>query len=668
MHTLVDQLNGWGALSLKFAWAMLWQSSLLIGLMLGLEWALRRRVRAAVRYALWLVVLAKLLLPPSLAVPTGLGWWLHLAAAPTAAPRTSSVAFAYGPAAQGSNLHDSIAENEMTSEQPSVSTAGVVLLISSVVSFALLAWMVVRWRQTMRLARQSPEPPLWLEELLETTRQAAGWHRPIRLCLVDATVSPAVCGLIRPVLLFPQALVGQLSPEQLRAVFLHELIHLRRGDIWVNCAQALLQVIYWWHPLLWLANARLRRVREEAVDDAVMVALREQADTYAPTLLEVAKLALQRPLVSLGLVGILESHSFLRERIERLLDFRPPRQVGLTLAAILCAVAFGAVALPMGAGPNKTNAVSVAAAVNSARQELTPLPAITQQPTSATTGLSKNSTAPELNSSLPQLNIKAKFIEISEDATATIWGKLGYKAGDTNLATTLTSTEVATVMKAIESSPGVDLLNLADVTTLSDRQVEVQVVDIVPIATNINPQALKPPGVSTTTNGSADLYLNATVPFGPTLGLNPHVGSDGWTIHLTAVPQVMEFVGYAPPTNSLTVYVNGKKTTASTPRPRINLRQITNSAVLWDGQTLVLRGPVAEKITKVKSKVPVLGDIPLVGRLFRSSSTLSEKKHLLVLITPTLIDATGKRVHTDEEVLLAASKPGGTRKASPVQQ
>jgi tetratricopeptide (TPR) repeat protein len=68
----------------------------------------------------------------------------------------------------------------------------------------------------------------------------------------------------------------------------------------------------------------------------------------------VARLALQRPLASLGLVGILESRNALRQRIERLIDFRPPRTAGLTLVSVLCVVAFGALAVPMGepaAGP-----------------------------------------------------------------------------------------------------------------------------------------------------------------------------------------------------------------------------------------------------------------------------------------------------------------------------
>ena len=64
-----------------------------------------------------------------------------------------------------------------------------------------------------------------------------------------------------------------------------------------------------------------------------------------------AKLALSRPLMSLGLVGIMESRSALRQRIERLVNFRAPRKAGLTLLSLCGIFAFSAVALPMGQAP-----------------------------------------------------------------------------------------------------------------------------------------------------------------------------------------------------------------------------------------------------------------------------------------------------------------------------
>ena len=109
---------------------------------------------------------------------------------------------------------------------------------------------------------------------------------------------------------------------------------------------------------MWLANARIRRVREEAVDDAVMLALRGDAEHYAPALLEVAKLALSRPLATLGLVGILESRSALRHRVERLMNFTTPGRAGLSIVSLLGLAAFTALALPMGEAPPKPATVA----------------------------------------------------------------------------------------------------------------------------------------------------------------------------------------------------------------------------------------------------------------------------------------------------------------------
>jgi type II secretory pathway component GspD/PulD (secretin)/beta-lactamase regulating signal transducer with metallopeptidase domain len=358
MTIFIETLNHSGDQFLKFAWPMLWQSSLLIAIIFVLEFALRRKIHAAIRYALWLVVLVKLLLPPSLAMPTSPTWWIHPAPAPLpvkAPPVSFTVSYGEQMAPDFLLPPSPVIPPPRA---PAMSVAAWTLAASGIVSAGLLAWLLVRWRQInqkVRRAKTSEKLIPVLDEARRLTRLRPG----IRLKLTEDSMSPAVCGLFRPVILLPQSLVERLSAGQLRAVLLHEVIHLRRGDVWVNCAQALLQIVYWWHPLLWLANARIRRVREEAVDDAVMLALRDDAEIYAPTLLEVAKLAFNRPLASLGLVGILESRSALRQRIERLVNFNAPKKAGLTIVSILGILAFSAFALPMGQAPEKTNAPTV---------------------------------------------------------------------------------------------------------------------------------------------------------------------------------------------------------------------------------------------------------------------------------------------------------------------
>jgi general secretion pathway protein D len=77
---------------------------------------------------------------------------------------------------------------------------------------------------------------------------------------------------------------------------------------------------------------------------------------------------------------------------------------------------------------------------------------------------------------------------------------------------------------------------------------------------------------------------------------------------------------------------------------------MSTSVQVWDGQTVVLGGLASETVSTLKDKVPVLGDLPLLGKLFRSESKTTKKKKLLVFITPTLIDPAGNRIHSEDEM------------------
>ena len=76
-------------------------------------------------------------------------------------------------------------------------------------------------------------------------------------------------------------------------------------------AQTILQIIYFYHPLLWLANPMIRRVREQAVDETVLEVMGQKARCYPQQLLDIAKVALKPPALSLGFMGLVESKSTL---------------------------------------------------------------------------------------------------------------------------------------------------------------------------------------------------------------------------------------------------------------------------------------------------------------------------------------------------------------------
>jgi general secretion pathway protein D len=116
---------------------------------------------------------------------------------------------------------------------------------------------------------------------------------------------------------------------------------------------------------------------------------------------------------------------------------------------------------------------------------------------------------------------------------------------------------------------------------------------------------------------------------------------------------MIDFLGYDDPSGFVTqaqISGGGSTLTATLPLPRIRLRQVTTSAIVWDGQTVVLGGLVSENLTKIKDKLPILGDLPILGRFFRSESSASSKRNLMIFVTPTIIDPAGNRMHSDEEM------------------
>ena len=139
---------------------------------------------------------------------------------------------------------------------------------------------------------------------------------------------------------------------------------------------------------------------------------------------------------------------------------------------------------------------------------------------------------------------------------------------------------------------------------------------------------------------------------GPVLDVLPYVLSDGYTINLTLIPSETEFAGYSVPPSIPGVNV-ANVVLVPTILPNFTVRQVLTTVNIWDNQTVVLGGLISSKITTTKDKVPVLGDLPLVGRLFQSQTKISVKKNLMIFVTATIVDPAGNRVHSDDELPFA---------------
>src|SRR5438128_1700265 len=138
----IETLNHWGEAAMGFAWPMLWQSSFLIVILFAIDFALRRRVRAAIGHGLWLVLLLKLALPPSLALPTGLGWWLRPASNPPPLNQPASAfVVAYDRTIAPTFEAKELALPALLPPRSHVSLTALALSLSTVISVVLLGWM-----------------------------------------------------------------------------------------------------------------------------------------------------------------------------------------------------------------------------------------------------------------------------------------------------------------------------------------------------------------------------------------------------------------------------------------------------------------------------------------------------------------------------------------------
>jgi len=84
-------------------------------------------------------------------------------------------------------------------------------------------------------------------------------------------------------------------------------------------------------------------------------------------------------------------------------------------------------------------------------------------------------------------------------------------------------------------------------------------------------------------------------------------------------------------------------------QPIFSTRKVRTSVSIWDGQTVMLGGLMREDVQKVEDKVPVIGDIPFVGRLFRSSVDQHTKKNLVIFVTAHLINPAGDPINVSDD-------------------
>jgi general secretion pathway protein D len=91
-------------------------------------------------------------------------------------------------------------------------------------------------------------------------------------------------------------------------------------------------------------------------------------------------------------------------------------------------------------------------------------------------------------------------------------------------------------------------------------------------------------------------------------------------------------------------------------QPFFKIRSVSTSVSIYNGATVVMGGMITEVRSSSDDKIPLLGDIPYLGRLFHSKAEHSEKRNLLIFVTARLVDPAGRAVKTNMEPALSGKK------------
>jgi beta-lactamase regulating signal transducer with metallopeptidase domain len=332
---MIEQLN-----SLSLTWwswmsEMFWQVSLLIILISGVDILLRKWVWPQVRYALWFMVLLKLILPPTIASPVSItSGFQSIALKAFGHYHIERTSLTYGttplktmPAPAESKpiltTEDKImlSENEVTTPRTNIKFNWQVFAMAFWLlgSLAILIFLIKKFSE-MRKANRSGEMkvvPDWFELLVIQCARRLNLQVIPNIVITKKVSSPAIFGMIKPVLILPADFFSKTSKKNAENILLHELAHIKRRDLLVKELETFLTVIYWFNPLFWGVKKQLQHLRELCCDSTIANILQRKVKGYRNTLLETARRLLAQPLEpGLGFLGLFEDSDRISTRLK----------------------------------------------------------------------------------------------------------------------------------------------------------------------------------------------------------------------------------------------------------------------------------------------------------------------------------------------------------------
>lgn len=248
-------------------------------------------------------------------------------------------------------------------------------------------------------------------------------------------------------------------------------------------------------------------------------------------------------------------------------------------------------------------------------------------------------------------------------------GSLGSIA---TIAGVLTNPDLTAILHALEQNGNADLLSAPKVTARSGEPALIKVVTEYIYPTTFEVQGGQIGQNAGAGNNTANIIQETTVvpqdfamrEVGVILEVTPEVSQDGNMISLTMKPKVVtEPIWYQY--GSTVRRADGSEQILNMPQPFFQVRGIETKISIYDGATVAMGGLITESVDKVNDKIPVLGDIPFIGALFRSKSERSVKRNLLIFVTARLVDPAGHLIRNQSTEPTGVAAPSALTPTAP---
>jgi len=251
--------------------------------------------------------------------------------------------------------------------------------------------------------------------------------------------------------------------------------------------------------------------------------------------------------------------------------------------------------------------------------------------------------------------------------------------GILSLTGLFSSGQVQMIMRGLSQKKGADIMTAPSVVALPGQSATIEI-----IREFIYPTEYEPPELPNQVGGNIGGGIGGglvgggggggfpvtpatpsafdTKNTGVTLEVEAQIDANDSIIELRFTPTIVEFEGFvnygspitAPATDALGSPVQIVITENRIEMPVFSVRSVKTGLTIYDGYTVAVGGLMREDVQSVEDKVPILGDLPLVGRLFQTKAENHIKSNLIIFVTAEIIDATGRRVNSGGEAATGA--------------